>query len=351
MTHPEGYTELGEVGFTDKGPYLSNYSYVKNDIVHYAGSLYKCKIDDTINVTPGENANWTVFIGEPKSLVERIIAPLEDNPATVAYAAGRQIIYDDYLWELIDDVSVGDPLVDYDVDPINANIKKASPVETQLLEEKAKVGNLASLPTAVKTSLVAAINEVVGSIGSLSSLATTIKTSLVGAINEVDAHADTASDKADIVQAQLSNSGDAFDPTRPYKAGELCIHDNTLKRCTTACSAASWDVNASCFTDDTLVNVGNTINTDLKNRPIIIWGTYVGTTGISTFTFPSRNNGLYIICGGRIFGGLIVKNPTTATYNYIDETGVHTDNVTGSNYTFSLHSEWHITPYAICFEY
>lgn len=175
MTHPEGYTELDLVGFTDRGTYASNISYVKNDIAHYAGSLYRCKIDDTINVTPGENANWTVFIGEPQSLVERIIAPLEDNPATVAYATGRQIIYDDYLWEVIDDIAVGDPLVDYDVDPTNANIKKSIPVETQLLEVKAREGNLADLTTAAKANLVAAVNEVKADTGTNASAITATK--------------------------------------------------------------------------------------------------------------------------------------------------------------------------------
>ena len=52
-------------------------------------------------VTPAESSYWTVFIGEPESLVERIITPLEENPATVAYGTGRQIIYDDWLWEVI----------------------------------------------------------------------------------------------------------------------------------------------------------------------------------------------------------------------------------------------------------
>ena len=136
MNNPTGYTALDLVGFTDKGTYASNVYYVKNDIVHYGGNLWRCKVDDTVNITPAEGTNWTVFVGEPTNLVERIIAPLEENPATVAYATGRQIIYDDWLWEVIDDIAVGDPLVDYAVDPANANIKKASPVETQLLALK-----------------------------------------------------------------------------------------------------------------------------------------------------------------------------------------------------------------------
>jgi hypothetical protein len=56
---------------------------------------------------------------------------------------------------------------------------------------------------------------------------------------------------------QVSDSGDAYDPTRPYKVGELCIYDNVLYRCITACSAGSWATNQSCFTADTLVNVAN----------------------------------------------------------------------------------------------
>ena len=320
MINPTGYTALDLVGFTDKGTYASNVNYVKNDIVHYGGNLWRCKIDDTTNVTPAEGNNWTLFVGEPTNLVERIIAPLEENPATVAYAAGRQIIYDDWLWEVIDDIAVGDPLIDYAVDPTNANIKKASPVETQLLEEKAKVGNLASLLTSAKTSLVAAINEVVGNIGSLSSLATTIKTSLVGAINEVvgnigslsslattiktslvgainevDAHADTASDKADIVQAQVSNSGDAFDPTRPYKVGEYCIHEDVLYRCITACSAGSWATNQSCFAETTLTTACDNLNAKLGGLDIVKVG-YISVNGDNitansqfTFTISDTN--------------------------------------------------------------
>lgn len=186
MINPTGYTALDLVGFTDRGTYASNVNYVKNDIVHYGGNLWRCKIDDTMNVTPAEGNNWTVFVGEPTNLVERIIAPLEENPATVAYAAGRQIIYDDWLWEVIDDIAVGDPLVDYDVDPLTANIKKADPVETQLLAIKAKEGNLTNLTTTAKTDLVSAINEVDGDVGNLSSLTTTAKTSAVAAINELD---------------------------------------------------------------------------------------------------------------------------------------------------------------------
>ncbi len=49
-----------------------------------------------------------------------------------------------------------------------------------------KVGSLAGLTTAVKTSVVAALNELDGDVGDLSALTTTEKGSAVGAINELD---------------------------------------------------------------------------------------------------------------------------------------------------------------------
>lgn len=133
MIEPTGYTALDLVGYTDKGTYAANVNYVKNDLVHYGGNIWRILIDDTIGITPAEGTNYTLFIGEPTNLVERIIAPLEDNPATVAYQTGRQIIYNDYLYEVIQNIAIGDILIAYEDDPTNANIKLASPVETQVL--------------------------------------------------------------------------------------------------------------------------------------------------------------------------------------------------------------------------
>lgn len=72
-------------------------------------------------------------------------------------------------------------------------------------------------------------------------------------------------DKISKTEVLIRNSGDAFDPTRPYKIGELCIHDNVLYRCTTPCSAGTWATNQSCFVQDTLVNMGNTLKDELDS--------------------------------------------------------------------------------------
>lgn len=152
MIEPTGYTALDLVGYTDKGTYAANVNYVKNDLVHYGGSIWRILIDDTIGITPAEGPNYTLFIGEPTNLVERIIAPLEDNPATVAYQTGRQIIYNDHLYEVIQNIAIGDVLIAYEDDPTNANIKLASPVETQVLALNASKVNKSDVVNNVTTT-------------------------------------------------------------------------------------------------------------------------------------------------------------------------------------------------------
>ncbi len=141
MVNPTGYTALDLIGFTDQGAYSSSDNYVKNDLVHYSGNIWRCLIDDTTGIAPAEGVNWTLFIGEPTNLVERIIAPVETDPATNAWAVGRQIIFNDNLYEVIAAITAGDALVAYEDDPTNANIKLADPVETQLLDLKGNLSN------------------------------------------------------------------------------------------------------------------------------------------------------------------------------------------------------------------
>lgn len=138
MSAPSGYTALDFVGFTDKGTYNPLATYMRNDLVHYGGNIWKCLVDNTTGITPVEGANWTLWIGTSANLAERTIAPLLNNPADAAFGVGRQVIYDDWLWKVIAPIAIGDTLIDYAVDPTNANIKKSSPVETQLLAVKAE---------------------------------------------------------------------------------------------------------------------------------------------------------------------------------------------------------------------
>ena len=64
MIEPTGYTALDLVGFTDRGTYAANVYYVKNDLVHHGGNIWRVLIDDTIGITPAEGPNYTVFVAK-----------------------------------------------------------------------------------------------------------------------------------------------------------------------------------------------------------------------------------------------------------------------------------------------
>lgn len=58
-------------------------------------------------------------------------------------------------------------------------------IDNTKLADDIKIGSLAALATAVKTSVVNALNEIVDNIGDLSTLSTTDKTKVVNALNEI----------------------------------------------------------------------------------------------------------------------------------------------------------------------
>lgn len=64
---------------------------------------------------------------------------------------------------------------------------------------------------------------------------------------------------------QISASTDAYNASINYHVGDYCIYNNTLKRCIQDCTPASWDVNQSCFTDDTIVGALYDINNYLRD--------------------------------------------------------------------------------------
>ena len=64
----EGYTPLDFVGFTDKGEYAKEGTYMQNDIVHYLNSVWRCTQDNTSGVTPAESNNWSIFLEGTKNL-------------------------------------------------------------------------------------------------------------------------------------------------------------------------------------------------------------------------------------------------------------------------------------------
>ena len=134
MVNPTGYTALDLIGYTDKGIYSSSANYVKNDLVHYGGNIWRCLVDDTTGITPTEGATWTLFIGAPTNMAERMIAPLEVSPSANAYAVGEQLIFNDTLYKAKTAIAVGDTLV------VDTNIELAPKVSSQIQTLTNQVG-------------------------------------------------------------------------------------------------------------------------------------------------------------------------------------------------------------------
>lgn len=148
MVNPTGYTALDLVGFTDKGPYDPNVNYVRNDLSHDSGNIWRCLIDDTIGIRPTEGANWTIFISEPSNMVETSIAPIEISPATAAHTVGTQLYYNDTLYKVKAAIAVGDSLV------VDTNIELADNITTQLAA-KANTSDLGTAAAKDSTSAIA----------------------------------------------------------------------------------------------------------------------------------------------------------------------------------------------------
>lgn len=60
-----------------------------------------------------------------------------------------------------------------------------------------------------------------------------------------------------------NQSSDQCNTTKAYKVRDYVIHNDTLYKCITACSAGSWEANQNCFVTDTLTNAVTTLNSDL----------------------------------------------------------------------------------------
>lgn len=78
-------------------------------------------------------------------------------------------------------------------------------------------------------------------------------------------------DAIDSVEEQVATTSDRYNSSRDYAVGEYCIYDDVLYKCTTACTAASWAVNSSCFAADTVVNALDALSFLMKEmlRPTV----------------------------------------------------------------------------------
>lgn len=60
-------------------------------------------------------------------------------------------------------------------------------------------------------------------------------------------------------------TGDAYSSSSSYKVGDYVTHNDVLYRCKTACSAASWTVNATNFKEASLTKAVTELNSSLPD--------------------------------------------------------------------------------------
>lgn len=81
----------------------------------------------------------------------------------------------------------------------------------------------------------------------------TIAENAQSAADSAQTTSSTANTNANHALAMIKDSDDAYSPSKPYVVGNYVIYNNTVYRCKTDCSAASWTVNQSNFEKDTLI--------------------------------------------------------------------------------------------------
>lgn len=71
------------------------------------------------------------------------------------------------------------------------------------------------------------------------------------------------------LQGEVTGGSDTYSSTKNYSVGMYATHTTggvqKLYRCKTACTAASWTTNASCFEEANLADAVSALNNDLKD--------------------------------------------------------------------------------------
>lgn len=102
-------------------------------------------------------------------------------------------------------------------------------------------------------------------------------------------------------------TGDAYSTSSAYKVGDMVIYNNTLYRCKTACSAASWSVNANNFEAISLASALTDVNEALNAH------TFETPVTISSGTYTASSDG-YVFIRASLYN--------TTGYGVIDVNGV-----------------------------
>lgn len=282
MNVPSGYTALGLIGFTDQGVYNSATAYVRNDIVHYNGNLWRCLVDDTTAVTPAEGANWTVYLAEPTSAAEDIIAPVEATAtSTRIYAIGDQLILADVLYDVTQAINIGDTLT------VGTNIAAADTIVEQIAE-KANSADLATVATS------GAYSDLSGKPTLGTAAAKNVPASGDASTTEVVMGDDT----------RLTNARNAADVSAWAKAANKPIYNGSEIKTSTAKTGTAQQSISDTVTSGT--SMDNVVGTMLDNDKTL-------DTNVTSLKETFTNNGAHNLLNSNI--NFLVTENTSGEWN------------------------------------
>lgn len=96
------------------------------------------------------------------------------------------------------------------------------------------------------------------------------------------------------LQGEVTGGSDTYSSTKNYSVGMYATHTTggvqKLYRCKTACTAASWTTNASCFEEANLADAVSALNNDLKANT---FDAIIGPISNPTSEYTAPSDGYY----------------------------------------------------------
>ena len=115
------------------------------------------------------------------------------------------------------------------------------------------------------------------------------------------------------LQGEVTGGSDTYSSTKNYSVGMYATHTTggvqKLYRCKTACTAASWTTNASCFEEANLADAVSALNNDLVHKR---YEQYTTTSSSLITIQPSAGRRIINVVGHSIWvEKMEVSNTTT----------------------------------------
>ena len=117
----------------------------------------------------------------------------------------------------------------------------------------------------------------------------------------------------------IQDDSDAYSSSKAYAVGDLCIHDDVVYKCITACSAAAWSVNQNCFEPTTLTDEVSTLKDALNDKQDK--ALFFSSIKPASDLLHTYNNGITLFRLGRDTQGYPKAYSTVVTIKVSDEYG------------------------------